>query len=76
MRYKINSVVILVLGLAAFGAPTAVPRRSQAGVVKFGAPTDGGGTVYLPGLASKHLPIPVPQDIGPVCPPGTSCVNQ
>lgn len=62
MRYKINAVVVLALGLALFGAPTAVSKG-------------GTGPVYPPGRVSKQLPIEAPQTIGPTCPPGTSCVK-
>jgi hypothetical protein len=76
MRNKVNSVVVLVVGLAAFGTPTAVSGRSHAAVVKLSASTNGRSTEYLPGLARQHFPIPAPQDIGPVCPPGMSCANE
>lgn len=75
MKHKINFVMVLVVGLSAFGLPTAVSGRSQVAEVKMSDSKDGGGPGYRPGRASKELPIQAPQDIGPVCPPGTSCVT-
>ena len=76
MMHKIKSVVVLVVSLAAFVAPTAVSGKGQVAVVKLSPSKDGGGPVYRLGRVSKEFPIQAPQDIGPVCPPGTACVNQ
>ena len=67
MRFKMNAVVVLVVALAAFVAPTAISGQSQLSVVKFGHDTSKPG---------PRLPIIAPQDIGPVCPPGVACANR
>ena len=76
MMYKVNFLVVLAVGLAGFTTPSGVSGRSQATVVKLSTSKEGGGRVYTLRPASKGIPSQVPQDIGPVCPPRTSCVNQ